>query len=596
MDCLKDQSIINHKMWKAAGRPRSGPVFNKYQASKRAYKTRIRECQQQETMAYTNDLHEALINKQGVSFWKCWRSKFENKTMHVTQVNGLVDNNEIVYEFQKYFKEVCSNNTVQGNTRLKNLYDSRRPSYHGLQPSYDVSFDVELIESIVCNMKRGKAAGIDDITVEHLQYCHPSIYVSLSKLFNLMIEYGIVPDEFGCSYTVPIPKSNNSATCKSLNVDDFRGISISPVMSKVFEGCILDRYSQYFCTSDNQFGFKKFLSCSHAIYSLRNVVDHYVHAGSTVNLCAMDLKKAFDKINHYGLYIKLMDRLIPSNVLSVFEYWFEICYTCVHWGKAMSGFFKLPCGVRQGGVLSPYLFAIYVNDIIEILQRSGLGCHYKNVSLCIFMYADDIILLAPSVNALQQMIYICENELELLDMVLNPKKTVCMRIGPRFNATCNNLCTGSGVNLIWVEMFRYLGVFLVSSREFRCSYDEAKKSFYRAFNAIFGKVGRLATEDVVLKLINTKCIPTLLYGLDACPVNSSDKASLEFVLNRSLMKLFQTTSMEIINECCSMFNIRRIADLIAERKKRFLLRYANGSVNQVCALFADVALLQSANL
>ena len=250
----------------------------------------------------------------------------------------------------------------------------------------------------------------------------------------------------------------------------------------------------------------------------------------------------------------------------------------------------------QGGVLSPYLFAIYVNDIIEILQRSGLGCHYKNVSLCIFMYADDILLLAPSVNALQQMIYICENELELLDMVLNPKKTVCMRIGPRFNATCNNLCTGSGVNLIWVEMFRYLGVFLVSSREFRCSYDEAKKSFYRAFNAIFGKVGRLATEDVVLKLINTKCIPTLLYGLDACPVNSSDKASLEFVLNRSLMKLFQTTSMEIINECCSMFNIRRIADLIAERKKRFLLRYANGSVNQVCALFADVALLQSANL
>ena len=59
-------------------------------------------------------------------------------------------------------------------------------------------------------------------------------------------------------------------------VDDIRGISISPVLSKIFVHCILDRFSSFPATADNQFGFKKGLSCSHAMYSIRNVIDEYV--------------------------------------------------------------------------------------------------------------------------------------------------------------------------------------------------------------------------------------------------------------------------------------------------------------------------------
>jgi len=93
---------------------------------------------------------------------------------------------------------------------------------------------------------------------------------------------------------------------KSVSVDDFRGISISSVISKVFEHCILDRYGGFLISSDNQFGFKKKSSCTHAIYTLRSVVDYYVNNGSTVNICALDISKAFDKMNHHGLFLKLM--------------------------------------------------------------------------------------------------------------------------------------------------------------------------------------------------------------------------------------------------------------------------------------------------
>ena len=102
-------------------------------------------------------------------------------------------------------------------------------------------------------------------------------------------------------------------------MDDFRGISISPIISKVFEHCIIDRFGDYFVTSDNQFGFKKQLSCSHAIYTLRCAVDAYVNSGSTVNICTLDLLKAFDKMNHCGLFIKTCEAGLVLSVTRILK-------------------------------------------------------------------------------------------------------------------------------------------------------------------------------------------------------------------------------------------------------------------------------------
>jgi len=93
-------------------------------------------------------------------------------------------------------------------------------------------------------------------------------------------------------------------------------ISISPVISKIFEHCILRHFSKYLVSSDNQFGFAKVVGCSHAIYTLKSVVDHYISNGSIhVNPSALDVSKAFDKISHHGLFIKLMNRLVPIILL-----------------------------------------------------------------------------------------------------------------------------------------------------------------------------------------------------------------------------------------------------------------------------------------
>jgi len=158
----------------------------------------------------------------------------------------------------------------------------------------------------------------------------------------------------------------------------------------------------------------------------------------------------------------------------------------------------------------------------------------------IVLYADDILLIAPSVEVADQILKSVERELINLDMVINAKKSCCLRIGPRCNVACRPLSTSPGVEIPWKDKIRYLGAFVVQCRKFKCCLDDAKKSFYRAADAVLGKIGRIASEEVILEIIRCKCIPIILYGNEAFMLNKSELSSLDFVINRLFMKLFRT--------------------------------------------------------
>jgi len=147
------------------------------------------------------------------------------------------------------------------------------------------------------------------------------------------INSSVVSWRIKLTYCSPVYRTNpaisrwRQCVYQTVTVNDFRDISISPLISKVFGHCILERYAKFFVTSNSKFGFKKKSGCAHAVSSLRCVVDY----GSTVNICALDLSKAFDKMNHHGLFVKLMQRRVPVKLLCVLEYWFAIGSTCVKW-------------------------------------------------------------------------------------------------------------------------------------------------------------------------------------------------------------------------------------------------------------------------
>src|SRR5277367_5613769 len=104
-----------------------------------------------------------------------------------------------------------------------------------------------------------------------------------AKRFNTMLDNCYVPADFCKGITIPIPKNENTKGMHS--VDSFRGITLSPITSKLFEHCILLLFSDYFVTSCNQFGFKAKIGCPHAVYTVRKTGDYYVQNNSTVSLC-----------------------------------------------------------------------------------------------------------------------------------------------------------------------------------------------------------------------------------------------------------------------------------------------------------------------
>ena len=161
------------------------------------------------------------------------------------------------------------------------------------------------------NIKIPKSYPLEDLLIKLIKYT-----IHDCSTHTISIETGIRLLYLDVCFDDKLKTVNQS---KAMMCDDFRAIAIIPILSKVFEYCFLDRFSSYLETSHNQFGFKTGVGCNHAIYSVRNIVDGLVHAKSTVNVCALDLSKAFDKVNHHALFIKLMKINIPIHLLKILE-------------------------------------------------------------------------------------------------------------------------------------------------------------------------------------------------------------------------------------------------------------------------------------
>jgi len=117
-------------------------------------------------------------------------------------------------------------------------------------------------------------------------------------------------------------------------------------------------------------------------------------------------------------------------------------------------------------------------------------------------------------------------------------------------------------------MRRLTGLTAYAFAGLRCSHSDASQSFYRSFNAVFGKVSRCAADEVIVELLKTECLPSLLFGTKACPVNKSVLGSLEFVINNAFRKIFSTYCYDIANECVLVFNCF-VSDIVYTKKQIF---------------------------
>ena len=114
-------------------------------------------------------------------------------------------------------------------------------------------------------------------------------------------------------------------------VENYRPITLSPIMSKVFESFLIEQYSKYLITDDLQFGFKKHLGCTNAIFALQQTIQYFNNRSSNVYIASLDASKAFDRVNHFKLYSILYKRGLPALFINIMINWYSKLQVVVKW-------------------------------------------------------------------------------------------------------------------------------------------------------------------------------------------------------------------------------------------------------------------------
>ena len=235
-------------------------------------------------------------------------------------------------------------------------------------------------------------------------------------------------------------------------------------------------------------------------------------------------------------------------------------------------------------MLSPYLFAIFVDDLLIKIRNSKLGCNISGICLNAVMYADDLLLMSISVSDLQKLVDLCIKEFDEIGMLINIKKSVCIRIGQRHNSSVGCIDIQSQ-SMDWKSELRYLGVYFVSSNTIKCNLQIIRQKIFRALNGIFGKIGARASPMIIISLIDSFCVPILSYGIEAFKVTGAMFSSLEAAYTAAFAKIFWTFDKAIIRNCQFYSGTLPLCYKIDVKRLQFFTDLTKSGNTSVCALF-----------
>ena len=273
----------------------------------------------------------------------------------------------------------------------------------------------------------------------------------------------------------------------------------------MLELIIMDKFGEYLTSNSHQFGFKKQHSTDLCIFTMKEIINYYNALSSPVYACFIDASKAFDKINHWCLFHKLLNRNMPQIVVRLLMIWYSTQMFSVKWDGFTSEPFYVSNGVRQGGILSPQLFSVYMEDLSNHLIDSQVGCYFNHVCCNHLFYADDAVLLAPTAGSLQTLIDVCHKYSAEHDITYNVKKSLCMAFIPVMYKDLHlpSMFLGN-TKLKVTKEHKYLGAFLNSNCMDDIDINRQMRSVYIHGNCIIQKF-RMCSNDVKVQLFRSYC-------------------------------------------------------------------------------------------
>ena len=481
--------------WVYNGRPRSGYLLRNMQQTRCTFKQALRRCRALTSRTDADKLARRFLTKDSKKFWsEIKRLKGKTSAPIATTIGTATGHTNIAELWRSHY---CG------------LLNSTPPSSISQQIKNTISKceDTEIVSAqevavAVKDLKLGKSCGLDSLAAEHFRYASEKLHILLSLCFTCMLRHSYVPKCFSNTVIVPVIKDKKGNVT---DVDNYRPIAITSIASKILEKILLVRVQDYLYTSDNQFSFKSKHSTDLCIFTLKSIIDYYVQASSPVYICYLDASKAFDRVNYWKLFDKLISRNTPYMFIRFMMTWYCTQEFMVKWGNTFSTPFTAANGVRQGGILSPLFFNVYLDNLSTVLNLSHVGCMMNEKLFNHLMYADDMVLVTPSASALQYLLNVCKQYAHDHDIVYNVKKTVSMCIRPqkqKYELKLNVQLSGNPLR--YVDSHKYLGVYINSKFKDDVNIRAQVQNIYSRGNAIIRNFSH-CTENIKCLLFNSYC-------------------------------------------------------------------------------------------
>ncbi len=281
----------------------------------------------------------------------------------------------------------------------------------------------DFVNNEILGMSTGKATGFDDVSVKILKLARPAIVDSLTYIINMSLQTGVFPHEWKIAKVVPLHKGG------SLNdANNYRPISILACASKILERAVHNHMYSFLVENNllnpNQSGFRPHHSTETC---LTDMIDNWLcnmNEGKMTGVAFIDLRKAFDTVNHSILLKKLHDLGANAVTLKWFKSYLMDRVQRVSFKKSLSDALDVNTGVPQGSILGPLLFIIFINSMSSVIKHGDIFMYADDTTLCVS--GDDVNDIVMKLESDMKSIstWLSENKL-----FLNTDKTKVMLVG-----------------------------------------------------------------------------------------------------------------------------------------------------------------------
>lgn len=419
----------------------------------------------------------------------------------IMKENEYANGQELADEMNRHFvnigqyagKNTCTDNCLEGHSVSESVM---------LSPSTPTE-----IQTIIMQLKNDAAAGDDGIKALPLKYTAPIISPVLSHIINAMFQSGDYPEELKIAKVTPVHKGGNV-----LDINNYRPISVLPIFSKIFEKAMNNRLVSFFekhhIITSAQYGFQKKKSTEMALIHIKEkIVENIENKLLTLGLF-LDLKKAFDTVQHDILLKKLDMYGVRGIALNLIKSYLCERYQYVDIKGISSSKMRILYGVPQGSILGPFLFLVYINDITSITGFTD-----------IVLYADDtnVFFTGPSKASLEKAAneYLLKLSRWLLNnkLNLNASKTKYIIFKPlnRRDYTTINI-TYDGALIEQVKEQKFLGVWFSEELSWTTHVNKLKADLALVTGSIY-RIRNLIPTSLKQVLYYSLFYSRLSYGI-----------------------------------------------------------------------------------